>query len=74
MEPTVRPAKGTRTSLDSEGCVIPGWNNWNFKPIQGNGSKPDVKDIVSWAYAHNIGRSHISSIVASDSDLLRGQL
>ena len=69
MEPTVRPAKGTRTSLD---CVIPGWNNWNFKKM--DGSKPDDKDIVSWAYAHNIGRSHISSIVASDSDLLRGQL
>ena len=36
MEPTVRPAKGTRTSLDSEGCVIPGWNNWNFKEMEVN--------------------------------------
>ena len=37
-------------------------------------SKPDVKDMVSWSYARNIGRSHISSMVASDADLLRGQL
>ena len=60
MEPTVRPAKGTRTSLDSEGCVsLCDSRTEYFKEMEAK--NPKIANLMSktWCHGHMLITSDV---------------